>query len=75
MHHLLVERRLADSTVNVRLQGGRFFYTHVVHRADFDLRVPTPSLGRSPQVLSRDKVGRVAILLIVGVCVLQILQT
>ncbi|MDB5336606.1 MAG: integrase [Planctomycetaceae bacterium] len=59
VHHLLVERRLADSTVNVRLQGVRFFYTQVLRRQDFDLRVPTRNSGRLPQVLSRDEVRRV----------------
>lgn len=59
IHHLLVERRLADSTVNVRLQGVRFFYTQVLRRKDFDLRVPMRGPGRLPQVLSRDEVRRV----------------
>lgn len=59
IHHLMVERRLSDSTVNVRIQGLRFFYTQVLRRTDFDLRIPTRSAGRLPQVLSRDEVRRV----------------
>lgn len=59
IHHLIVVRKLSDSTVNVRIQALRFFFQHVLRRSDFDLNIRMRGPGRLPEVLSRDEVRRV----------------
>ncbi len=59
IHHLIVERRLADGSVNVKIQALRFFFTHVLKRTDFDLQAPTRGTKKLPQALSRTDVKRI----------------
>lgn len=59
IHYLIVVRKLSDSTVNVRIQGLRFFFQHVLRRSDFDLNIRMRGPGRLPEVLSREEVRRV----------------
>lgn len=58
LHHLIVERRLAFSSVNQKLGGIRFFYRHVLGRDEFDLKVPAKRSGRLPEPLGRSEVAR-----------------
>jgi integrase/recombinase XerD len=59
IHHLLVEKRLADASVNLKIQALRFFFRHVLQRSDFDLKTPTRRSRKLPQALSRSEVKRV----------------
>ncbi len=59
IHYLIVDRKLSHSSVNVAIQGLRFFFRHVLKRDDFDLKTPTRRPGRLPQALSRMEVRRV----------------
>jgi len=59
LHHLLTERELAWSTVNVVSSGIRFFYTETLDRSDVSTAIParkTPS--KLPQVLSKEELCR-----------------
>jgi site-specific recombinase XerD len=58
-HHLLVERRLAGTSVNLKIQAVRFFFQHVLRRSDFDLKSPTQRSRKLPQALSRCEVKRI----------------
>ena len=58
LHHLIVERKLATSSVNVRLTGIKFFYRRVLGQSDFNLKVRTKRTGRLPQPLSRSEITR-----------------
>jgi len=58
LHHLITQRRVAYSTCNQKLAGIRFFYRHVLGRADFSLRVPAKRSGRLPEPLSRGEITR-----------------
>src|SRR6202163_4228292 len=40
IHHLIIQRKVAFSTCNLRLAGIRFFFQQVLRRDDFPLRVP-----------------------------------
>ena len=58
--HLLEERKLAWSSVNVALAGIRFLLIHTLHRDLERFRIPSPKrTGRLPEILSREEVGRV----------------
>ena len=59
IHHLIVERRLADSSVNIKIQALRFFFAHVLKRTDFDLQTPTRGTKKLPQAISRTEVKRI----------------
>lgn len=59
MHHLIIERRLADNSVNVKIQAVRAFFKLVLKRDDFDLKVPTRRTRKLPEVLSRSEVQRI----------------
>ena len=59
IHHLLVERKLAGTSVNLKIQALRFFFEHVLHRNDFDLKTPTRRTGKLPQAISRSEVKRI----------------
>ena len=59
IHFLIVERKLATSTVNVRLAGIKFFYRHVVGQRNFQLDIPCKRPGRLPEPHSRSEVKRV----------------
>jgi len=56
--HLIVERRLARSTVNQRICGLRFFYGQVLQRPECVPRVPLKGSGRIPDPLGRNEVAR-----------------
>lgn len=58
LHHLIVERKLATGSVNVKLAAIRFLYREVLGQADFDLRIPSRRPGKLPEPLSRQEVGR-----------------
>ena len=58
IHFLIVERKLATSTVNVRLAGLKFFYRYVVGQRNFQLEIPCKRPGRLPQPHSRSEVKR-----------------
>jgi integrase/recombinase XerD len=58
LHHLIVDRKLATGSVNVKLAGLRFLYQHVLGQQDFDLRIPCRRPGTLPEPLSRQEVGR-----------------
>jgi site-specific recombinase XerD len=58
IHHCLVERRLAASTVNVQLCAFRFLYEIVLDRPKIDLRVPSKRAKRLPHPLARSEIAR-----------------
>jgi site-specific recombinase XerD len=55
IHYLIVERKLAYSSVNQRACGIKFFYREVMG-LDFKLRVPTRRSGRLPEPLARTEI-------------------
>jgi site-specific recombinase XerD len=58
--HLLQERRLSWSSVNVALNGIRFFHYVTLGRKDTELYIPGPRrTGKLPQILSREEVTRI----------------
>lgn len=59
--HLLEERDLSWSSVNVAIAGIRFLLIHTLHRDAVEkFRIPSPKrTGRLPEVLSRDEVSRI----------------
>ena len=59
IHHLLVERKLAGTSVNLKIQALRFFFAHVLHRNDFDLKTPTRRNGKLPRAISRSDVRKI----------------
>lgn len=59
IHHLLVERKLAGTSVNLKIQALRFFFKHVLHRNDFDLKLPTRRSRKLPHAISRTEVKRI----------------
>jgi len=58
IHYLIVDRKLAPSSINTRLAGLQFLYQHVLGQPKFDLKVRRRRCGRLPQPLSRGEVGR-----------------
>ena len=58
IHHLIVIRKLAYSTVNQKLAGIRFFWHQVLRREKLDLRVPAKRSGRLPEPLSRSEIAQ-----------------
>ena len=58
VHHMITERKLASSTVNLRLAAIRFFYRRVLGDKTFDLRIERKSSGRLPEPLSRKEIER-----------------
>ena len=57
LHHLIVDRKLATGSVNVKLAAIGFLYREVLRR-DFDLRVPRRQTRKLPEPLSREEVRR-----------------
>jgi site-specific recombinase XerD len=58
--HLLQERRLSWSSVNVALSGIRFFHYITLGREETELYIPGPRrTGKLPQILSREEVTRI----------------
>lgn len=58
VHHMITERKLARSTVNLRLSAIRFFYRRVIGDMTFDLRIDRKGNGRLPEPLSRKEIQR-----------------
>lgn len=59
IHHLIIVRRLADASVNVKIQALRFFFKHVLHRNDFNMKAPTRGSKKLPLAISRSEVKRI----------------
>jgi len=58
IHYLIVDRKLATSSVNTKLAGIQFLYQQVLGQPRFDLKVDRTRSGRLPQPLGRSEVGR-----------------
>jgi len=58
LHHLLVERKLAQGTCNLRAAAITFFYREVLGQAAFRLGVRRKHTGKLPEVYSRDELAR-----------------
>jgi site-specific recombinase XerD len=58
LRHLIVDRKLAYSSVNQKLAGIRFLYRRVLGQKKFDLRIDRKRSGRLPQPLGREEVRR-----------------
>jgi integrase/recombinase XerD len=60
LQHLACERELSASSCRQYLHAARFFYLHVLGRADFDVPIPVPkNPHRIPQLLTRAEVARI----------------
>ena len=57
LHHAIVERKLACSTVNHKPAAIQFFHRHVLGRK-INLRIPTKRPGRFPEPFGRQEVAR-----------------
>jgi len=58
LHHLLVERQLAQSTINWHAAGLTFFYRQVLGLSSFDLQVRRKHSGKLPEVYSQEELVR-----------------
>lgn len=58
LHHLLVERKLAQGTCSLRAAGITFLYRHVLGYAGFDLRMRRKRLCKLPEIYSREELVR-----------------
>src|SRR5882762_9139477 len=58
VHHLLTERKLAQSTCNQRAAGLTFFYRHVLGQETFDLKIRRKHSGKLPEVYSQQELVR-----------------
>lgn len=58
IHHLIVDRKLAASSVNLKMAGIRFFFRQVMGDRTFDLNIRRKANGRLPQPLGRSQVKR-----------------
>jgi site-specific recombinase XerD len=58
LHYLLVERKLAANTCNLKVVALRFFYRRVLGQQDFELNVRCKRSGKLPEPLSREEVAR-----------------
>ena len=58
LHYLLVERKLAANTCNLKVVALRFFYRKVLGQQDFELNVRCKRSGKLPEPLSREEVAR-----------------
>ena len=58
LHYLLTERKLADSTCNVKIAAIGFFYREVLGQSNFRLKVPSKRPGKLPEPYSREEVTR-----------------
>lgn len=59
IHHLLTERKLAWSSVNVAVNGLAFFYVKTLGRERLDLRLPRcRTRSKLPEILSGDELQR-----------------
>ena len=58
LHHLLVERQLAQGTCNLRAAAITFLYREVLGQSGFDLRMRRKHTGRLPEVYSQEELVR-----------------
>ena len=58
VRYLIVDRKLASSTINCRICAFRFLYCRVLRRNGFVLQAKCKRSGRLPQPLSRHEVAR-----------------
>ena len=58
IHHLITQKKLASSSVNLKLAGIRFFYRRVLGDTDFDLHVDRKASGKVPEPFSRQEIER-----------------
>ena len=58
VRYLIVDRKLAASTINCRICAFRFLYSRVLKREGFVLQAKCKRSGRLPQPLSRAEVAR-----------------
>jgi site-specific recombinase XerD len=58
LHHLLTERKVAQSTCNQRAAGLTFFYRHVLGQEAFDLKIRRKHSGKLPEVYSQQELVR-----------------
>ena len=58
LHHLLVVRKLAQGTCNLRAAAITFLYRQVLGLASFDLHVRRKHLGKLPEVYSQEELVR-----------------
>jgi integrase/recombinase XerD len=58
LHHLLTERKVAQSTCNQRAAGLTFFYRHVLGQETFDLKIRRKHSGKLPEVYSQQELVR-----------------
>jgi integrase/recombinase XerD len=58
LHHLLVERKLAQGTCNLRAAAITFLYREVLGQSGFNLRMRRKHTGRLPEVYSQEELVR-----------------
>ena len=58
LHHVLTERKVAQSTCNQRAAGLTFFYRHVLGQEAFDLKIRRKHSGKLPEVYSQQELVR-----------------
>ena len=58
IHHLIVKRKLANASVNVKLSGIQFFYRRVLQRPKFVIDIDRKRSGKLPTPLSRSEIKR-----------------
>jgi site-specific recombinase XerD len=58
VRHLIIDQKLAASTINCRICAFRFLYSRVLKREGFVLKARCKRSGRLPQPLSRAEVTR-----------------
>jgi len=58
MHHLLVERRLASGTCNLRAAAITFFYRQFLGQTGFDLQYRRKRSGKLPEIYSQEELVR-----------------
>jgi integrase/recombinase XerD len=58
LHHMLVERKLAQSTCNLRAAAMTFFYRQVLGQERFDLKFRRKHTGKLPEIYSAEELVR-----------------
>lgn len=58
LHHLLCERKLAQSTCNLRAAAITFFYRHVMGQENFNLKFRRKHSGKLPEIYSSEELVR-----------------
>lgn len=58
LHHLLTERKLAQSTCNLRAAALTFFYRHILAQETFNLHFRRKHSGKLPEVYSAEELVR-----------------